>query len=121
MTELLIVCGLIVVISGLFYFLVGQNNGQLKQVEVAINNEAASTGLKIKKVIYPSFSEWNDSPFDKEIRIGTLGFEGIPYNRQYYRILKCQDQLSNADRTMWVRATRNYKTKMLTLEWKERN
>jgi len=121
MTEFLIVCGLIIVIGGLYYFLVGQNNGQLKQVETAINNEAMTRGLKIKKVIYPSFNEWSDSPFDKEIRIGTLGFEGIPYNRQYYRILKYQDQSSNSERTMWVRATRSYKTKKLTLEWKEQN
>ena len=121
MTEVLIVCGLIAVIGGLFYFLVRQNNGQLKQVEIAINNEAATRELKIIKVISPSFNEWSDSPFDKEIRIGTLGFEGIPYNRQYYRILKCVDQLSNSDRTMWVRATRSHKTKMLTLEWMEKN
>src|SRR5262245_60730173 len=121
MTEFLLICGLILVIGGLFYYLVRQNRRQLEQIDHAIKSEAATRGLKIKSIIYPGFNESSDSPFKKEIRIGTLGFEGIPYNRQYYRILKCQDQSLASDRTIWVRATRSYKTKKVSLEWKEQN
>lgn len=121
MTEFLIICGLLIVVSGLFYFFVVQNRKQLKQIDYVIKNEATTRGLKIKSIIYPGFHESIDSPFDKEIRIGTLGFEGIPYSRQYYRILKCQDESANITRTMWVRATKNHKTKNVTLEWREQH
>jgi len=121
MTEFLVTSGLVILIGGLFYVLVRQNNSQLKQVDTAINNEAAIRGLRINKIIYPGTREWTDSPFENEMKIGTSGFEGIPYNRQYYRIVKCQDQVSNSDKTMWVRATRSYRTKKLTLEWKEQS
>ena len=59
MTEFLIIAGVIIMIGGLFYVAVGQHNRQLKQVENAINDEATTRGLKIKKFIYPSISEWS--------------------------------------------------------------
>ncbi len=121
MTELIIICGLIIVLGGLFFFLAGQNRRQLQEIDDAIGNEATNRGLKIESIIYPGFTESGDSPFDAEIKIGALGFEGIPYNRQYYRVLKYHDQSSNSVKTVWVRATRNYKTKKVTLEWKEKD
>ncbi len=119
MIVLFATCGFILLASGLFYLAVTQNNRQLKQVSIAINNEVKDRGLRVIAITNPGFNKWSESPFENEIRIGSLGFEGIPSNRQYYRILKCYDELSNSEKIIWVRATRNSKTKKLTLEWIE--
>lgn len=113
----LIGIGLVILLGGLFYFIAQQHNRQLENVDETVCNEAKTRGFQIKKMISPSFKEWPDSPFERAIKIGTLGFEGIPSNREYYRVLKCLDTKSNLEVIIWVRATRNYKTKKLTLEW----
>lgn len=69
---------------------------------------------------YPTFNEWKDDPFDKEIKIGTLGFYGIPTNEEYLRIIDCVDMESDSQRTFWIKVTNNRKTKSLTSEWRER-
>jgi flavodoxin len=120
MNEVVITVGLISLIGLIFYFLVRQNNRQLKNINETVQKEAKTKGLQIKSIIYPDLQEWKKSPFEREIKIGTLGFEGIPYNREYYRILKCKDSELN-EKTIWVRVTRSYKTGELTLEWKDEN
>lgn len=118
MTEIIVVVGLILLLTIIFYFLVRQSNRKLKNINTTVHNEAKIKGLQIKNIVYPTFREWENSPFDREIKIGSLGFEGIPYNREYYRVLKCQDP-SGSEKTIWVRVTRGYKTGALTLEWKD--
>ena len=121
MTEIVIGLGLVIFLGGLFYILARQHNRQLDTVDETIYNEAKTRGLEIKNMISPSFKAWPHSPFERELKIGTLGFEGIPYNREYYRVLKCLDTKLNQDVTIWIRATRSYKTKKLTLEWLVKN
>src|SRR5205809_7542375 len=105
MTEIIIGLGLIIFLGGLFYILARQHNRQLDTVDETFYDEAKTRGLEIKNMITPSFQEWQNSPFDREIKIGTLGFEGIPYNREYYRVLNCLDTKSNLGVTVWVRVT----------------
>ena len=54
----------------------------------------------MKSIVNPSFQQWPASSFESEIKIGTLGFEGIPYDREYYRVLKCLETKSNLDVTI---------------------
>ncbi|WP_276373713.1 hypothetical protein [Chryseolinea sp. H1M3-3] len=121
MSEIVIVVGLVIFLGGVFYFLARQHNQQLDNINEYVYKEAKTRGLQIKSMINPTFQEWLDSPFEREIKVGTLGFEGIPYNREYYRVLKCLDTNSNLDVTMWVKVTRSYKTNKLTLEWLVQN
>jgi hypothetical protein len=121
MTEILFGIGLVVFLVGLFYLLARQHNQELDNVDAAVYKEAKARGLEIKSMVNPSLQEWPDSPFDREIKIGTLGFEGIPYDREYYRVLKCLDTKSNLVVRIWVRIIRNSKTKKLTLEFLEQN
>jgi hypothetical protein len=83
-------------------------------------DQAKDKGLKIKTIVYPTFREWKDEPFDKEIKIGNLGFYGIPTNEVYLRVIDCIDTNSDTQKTFWVKVTNNRKTKMLTTEWREK-
>ena len=121
MTEILVGIGLVIFLGGLFYFLARQQNRELQNVDKIVYKEAKTRGLEIRNMISPSFKEWKDSPFDREIKVGSLGFEGISYNREYYRILECLDTKSNSSVTIWVKVTRSDKTKKLTLEWLVQN
>jgi hypothetical protein len=80
MNEVVITVGLISIMGLMFYLFVRQNNRQLKNIDESVQKEAKAKGLQIKSIIYPNFQEWKKSPFDREIKIGTLGFEGILQN-----------------------------------------
>lgn len=121
MTEILIGIGLVIFLGGLFYFLARQHSRQLENVDEAVYREAKTRGLEIKSMVNPSFQQWPESPFERKIKIGTLGFEGIPFDREYYRVVKCLETKSNLDVTIWVRVRRSYKTKKLALEWLMQN
>jgi len=119
MNGTIVISVLILFIGIIFYLLIRQGYRQIKNINTVVLREAKIRNLQINSMISPTFSEWKNSPFNSEIKIGSLGFEGIPYNREFYRILKCKNPNSPSEQTIWVRITRSYKTGTLTLEWKD--
>lgn len=89
-----------------------QNNRHLSKIDDVIASQAKDKGLKIESFTHPTLKDWKEEPFDREIKIGTLGLSGFPSNRQYYRILECIEINSNQRKTYWVRVTNNYKKRL---------
>jgi hypothetical protein len=117
-TILYILLGLVIG-STMMLLAYRQHNRHLGKIDDLIKNQAKNKGLKIKTFTHPTLKDWKDEPFDKEIKIGTLGLSGFPSNLQHYRILDCIDVTTNLPKTFWVKVTNNQRTKTLTTEWRE--
>ena len=94
MTILYILLG-VVLGSTIMLIAYTQHNRYLSKIDGLIKNQAKDKGLKIKTFAHQTLKDWKDEPFDKEIKIGTLGLYGFLTNRQYYRILDCIEINSN--------------------------
>lgn len=103
------------------FFVQRQYTRHLIKINDLIKSQAKEKGLKIKKINYPTLKDWKNEPFDREIKIGTLGLYGFPTNEEYYRILECVDLNSDLHKTFWVKATTNPRSNTLTTEWREKN
>lgn len=117
--EILITISIFAIIAGLFYLAIREQARISSKIEKEILNHSKENGLTIKRIICPDTSHWKYSPFEDEIKIGTLGFHGIPTNEEYFRILVHVDPLTREEKHFWLKAINNRKTKKFSFEWRE--
>lgn len=113
-----VLLGLLIVVS-VMYLTYRQHTTHLRKVNHLMKEEAKSKGLSICTITSPSLEELKEDPFDQRIKIGTLGFYGLPTNEYDYRILDCEDMSSGQHKRFWVKVTHHQRIKKLTTEWRE--
>ncbi|WP_339786687.1 hypothetical protein [uncultured Imperialibacter sp.] len=101
---------------GLFYWLTRRQLRLSRKIDQCIIDQAKSRGLVVEDFRYAGGSDWKDSPFPDKIRVGTVGFHGVPDREEYVRILECRTPIGK--KTFWVKVIRK-RRKDFDYEWLE--
>lgn len=101
---------------GLLYWATRQQLRLSRRIDQHIIDQAASRGLVVEDFRYAGGSDWKDSPFPDRIRIGIVGFYGVPSREEYVRILDCKTPIGK--KTFWVKAIKKSRSDF-AYEWSE--